>query len=79
MCPYVCVTYDVLCMHLVPVTIKKILSLLVLWSVWVAELIIRYFVCSYLASLYRLYVGMVSRAMLKFVRVVGLFTHNIAT
>jgi len=37
-------------MHLVPVTIK-ILSLLVLWPVWVAELIVRYFVCSLLACI----------------------------
>ena len=71
-------TYDVLCMYLVPVTINNIIITSIMVR-WVAELIVRYFVCSYLATLYRLHVGMVSRAMLKFVGVVGLFIHNIVT
>ena len=60
-------------MHLVPVTINNIIIISIMASVGSKIF------CMYLASLYRLHVGMVCRVMLKYVGVVGLFTHNIAT
>ena len=76
--PYVCVTYDVLCMHLVPVTINNIIITSIMVR-WVAELIVRCFVCSYTLLACTGCTLEWYRAMLKFVGVVGLFIHNIAT